>query len=71
MTVPSERIWSYWFDGEYGIVQGNVEADNAYEARIKITERHPDDVGADGELNNPISGAVHFPWVNWWHRIPT
>ena len=54
--------WYYVFDGERGVECGYVKAPTLKEARVQLAQRHPNDVGADGELEDTTTGSVHFPW---------
>lgn len=58
--------FDYWFEDQWGRAEvGEVEAEGIDEARAKIAEKHPDDMGADGELNCPdLNIEGEYPWPN-------
>ena len=56
------KAWYYVFEGEDGLVSGTVKAATLTGARAQLAKRYPKDVGADGEIEDPDTGAVHFAW---------
>ena len=56
------REWYYVFEGEDGLVSGTVKAATLKSARAQLAKRYPKDIGADGEIEDPGTGTVHFAW---------
>jgi len=59
---PSMKEWYYVFDGDKEIVSGTIRANTLSEARAKLASKYPNDVGADGELEDTTTGEVYLPW---------
>ena len=58
----SEDRFDFGFETEFGIRTGTVNAPNLEEARRRLAERFPDDVGADGWLEDTLTGRLCYPW---------
>ena len=60
--IPTEREFGFWFESEFGIEIGTVSAPTFEVARRQLAKENPNDVGADGQLEDHLTGRVGYPW---------
>lgn len=58
----TETVFSGWFEGEYGEVMFDVKAGSVRQAQQKLAKMYPEDVGADGEMEDENTGKTYYPW---------
>ena len=52
-----------YFEGEYGMKSATIYASSVRDMMRQLKAQYPDDIGADGFYNHPITGDEYA--LNW------
>jgi hypothetical protein len=52
--------YEWWFEGEFGIIGGEINADNLEEAKDLMEKLFREDIGSDGELTDEDRNSTYI-----------
>jgi len=52
--------YEWWFEGEFGIIGGEINADNLEEAKDLMEKLFREDIGSDGELTDEDGNSTYI-----------